>query len=360
MYAIAPPLPYGGYPPANPMTRSLWNTSTLTHIEAYVTTVLPDPHVRGARLLSTILRLTAALVLSSLLFACEPVSQGLASGIPGVVAAGATVELVRDGFQFAEGPVGAADGGLYFTDLRANAIYRLNPSGGIDIVRDKTAAANGLAFDQSGNLFAAEGDGQRVIRIDSRGAVATVATQTALGQAFRRPNDLIVDRRGGIYVTDPGPRGHQGNGFVYYIRPDTRVLLVSDEIRQPNGVTLTQDEKGLLVADTLGNIVFAFDVQADGSATNRRPFANLRGIPQGKPSIADGIALDSAGRLYVATVTGVQVFDAGGRYLGTLAVPRQPANLAFSGPDKRILYITAREGLYRVRTLSQGPDRPGK
>ena len=315
-------------------------------------------HREGRR--PSTLRLTPLLVLSSLLLGCEPVSQGLASGIPGVVAAGATVELVKEGFQFTEGPVGAADGGLYFTDLRANVIYRLNPSGGIDVFRDKTGAANGLAFDRGGNLFAAEGEGQRVIRIDSRGAVATVATQTALGQTLRRPNDLIVDRRGGIYVTDPGPHGHQGNAFVYYIRPDARVLLVSDDIRQPNGLTLTRDEKILLVADTLGNIVFAFDVQADGSLINRRPFANLRGIPRGKPSIADGIALDSAGRLYVATVTGVQVFDAGGSYLGTVAVPRQPANLAFSGPDKRTLYITAHEGLYRLRTLSQGPDRPGK
>ena len=80
----------------------------------------------------------------------------------------------------------------------------------------------------------------------------------------------------------------------------------------------------------------------------------------GPESGADGIALDREDRVYITTVTGVQVFDAAGKYLGTIKVPRQPANAAFSGPDKRVLYITAREGLYRLDMLAQGPDRIGK
>jgi len=72
------------------------------------------------------------------------------------------------------------------------------------------------------------------------------------------------------------------------------------------------------------------------------------------------MALDREGRVYITTVSGVQVFDSAGQYLGTIRMPRQPANVAFSGPDKHTLYITAREGLYRVKMLSQGPDRLGK
>lgn len=295
-----------------------------------------------------------------LLLPVEALSQDQSAGIAGVVAAGTTVELVREGFQFAEGPVGTPDGGLYFTDIPASIMYRLHPSGGIDVFRDNTAEANGLAFDRAGNLLALEAEGKRIIRIDSRGAVAVIAAQAAAGQAFLRPNDLIVDRRGGIYVTDPGRIGRKGKAFVYYVQPDGHVLLVSDDIRFPNGITLTLDEKTLLVADSRDNIVFALDIQSDGNAINKRPFAQLQGIPEGKFSFADGMALDSAGRLYVATLTGIQVFDAGGAYLGTIRVPRQPTNLAFSGPDKRTLYVTAREGLYRLIMLSQGPDRPGK
>jgi gluconolactonase len=137
-------------------------------------------------------------------------------------------------------------------------------------------------------------------------------------------------------------------------------LLVEDQIVRPNGLTLTNDRKTLIVDDTVGDTVFAFDVQPDGTVKNKRPFARLHDTPPSQESGADGMALDREGRVYVTTVSGVQVFDSAGQYLGTIRVPRQPANVAFSGPDKRTLYITAREGLYRLKVLSQGPDRLGK
>jgi gluconolactonase len=86
----------------------------------------------------------------------------------------------------------------------------------------------------------------------------------------------------------------------------------------------------------------------------------LQDIPAGQESGADGMALDREGRVYITTVAGLQVFDAAGKYLGKIVAARQGANVAFSGPDKRVLYITAREGLYRIRMLAQGPDRLGK
>jgi gluconolactonase len=85
----------------------------------------------------------------------------------------------------------------------------------------------------------------------------------------------------------------------------------------------------------------------------------LKDVPADN-SGADGMALDRENRLYVAASNGVQVFDKTGKHLGTIPVPRPPSNVAFSGSDKKTLFITAREGLYRLRMLSQGPDRPGK
>jgi gluconolactonase len=174
---------------------------------------------------------------------------------------------------------------------------------------------------------------------------------------------LIVDAKGGIYFTDPGPRplvpGRKA--YVFYLPAGAKQpLLVEDQIVRPNGLTLTNDRKTLIVDDTVGDTAFAFDVQPDGTVKNKRPFARLHDTPTGKESGADGLALDREGRVYITTVSGVQVFDSVGQYLGTIRVPRQPANVAFSGPDKRTLYITAREGLYRMKMLSQGPDRLGK
>lgn len=304
------------------------------------------------------LTLAVALVL---LFAVGAASQepGRVPEIPGVVAAGAAVELVKEGFQFTEGPVGTPDGGLYFTDIPANRIYRMSPTGGIEVFRESTNGTNGLALDAHGNLFAVEGEGKRLIRMDARGTVTAVATQV-MGRAFLRPNDLILDQRGGTYVTDPGPRENTAKAFVYYVRPDGSAALVSDEIARPNGLTITLDGKMLLIDDTRGPVVFAFDIQPDGTAINKRAFARLRDIPDGKPSGADGMALDRDGRVYITTIAGVQVFGPGGDYLGTIPIPRQPTNLAFVGADKRTLFVTARESVYRVRMLSQGPDRVGK
>jgi gluconolactonase len=176
-------------------------------------------------------------------------------------------------------------------------------------------------------------------------------------------NDVIVDAKGGVYFTDPNVRpivpGRKV--FVYYLPPGAKAArVVDDSMTRPNGLILTLDQRTLLVDDTVGHVVYAFDVMPDGTLANKRPFTRLRSIKEGEDSGADGMAIDREGRVYVTSVTGVQMFDRTGQYLGTIPVPRKPTNVAFSGPGKSTLYITAREGLYRVRTLTQGPDRPGK
>jgi len=302
-----------------------------------------------------------ALAASVMLLARPGIAQAPA-GIPGVVAPGAEPELVQEGFVFTEGPLGTPDGGLYFSDIRPSKIYLLEPGGKIALVREQTNGANGLALTKDGDLLAAEGEGKRISRRSRDGTVTTV-TDGIDGRAFVAPNDLILDAKGGIYFTDPGPRPvvPGRTAYVYYLGPGAKQpVVIDDKIARPNGLTLTRDGKTLIVDDTLGPVVFAYDVQPDGSVTNKRTFAELRDIPEGKESGADGMALDSEGRVYVTTLVGVQVFDGAGKHLGTIKVPRQPANAAFGGADKRVLYITAREGLYRLNTLAQGPDRVGK
>jgi gluconolactonase len=284
------------------------------------------------------------------------------TGIAGVVAAGVQPELVQEGFTFTEGPVGTADGGLLFSDNRANRTERLDPSGKITVFRENTNGTNGLALTRSGDLLGAEGEGKRISKRGRDGKVTTL-TEGSAGKPLLSPNDLIGDAKGGIYFTDPGPRpvvpGRKA--YVYYLPAGAKEpRMMDDSIARPNGLVLTGDGKTLIVDDTVGETVFAFDVQSDGALSNKRPFAKLHDTPAGKESGADGMAIDRADRVYVTTVSGVQVFDHAGQYLGTIKLPRQAANAAFSGPDKRTLYLTAREGLYRVKMLAQGPNRLGK
>ncbi len=283
-------------------------------------------------------------------------------GIPGVVAPGTPLDLVREGYAFTEGPLPTPDGGLYFTDLRAARIHLLNPGGAISLVHEKTGEANGLAFTRDGELLAIEAVGKRISRYGKDGKVTEI-TRGDGEKPLLMPNDLIVDAKGGIFFTDPGPRPLVAGRkvHVYYLPPGAaKARVVDDQMARPNGLTITLDGRTLIVADTIEHTVWAYDIQPDGNLRNRRPFARLRGIAEGADSGGDGMAVDREGRIFVTSVPGVQVFDKAGQYLGTIPIPRRPTNVAFSGLGKDILYVTAREGLYRIQTLTRGPDRRGK
>ena len=282
--------------------------------------------------------------------------------IPGVIAAGTRVELVRGGFRGLEGPVGAPDGSLYFSDITANRTYLLDGRGNVSVWREETKGINGLFLLRDGRLLGAEGGGARIVAVTPDKSLKPLATECG-GTLLRSPNDLIVDRRGGVYFTDPAPRpapdlAPKESGNVCYIRPDGGVVLLDDQVRRPNGITLSLDGKILYVDDTEGEYVYAFDVQSDGGVMNKRQFARLRDPERGSLGLrsrADGMALDSKGRLYVATASGVQVVGGSGQHLGTIRLPAVARNLAFAGPRRQVLYLTALESLYRVQLLSEGP-----
>jgi gluconolactonase len=289
-----------------------------------------------------------------------PLHAQPSSAIPGVVAADAKVELVGEYFKNTEGPLGDADGNLYFSDTEANRTYLLDRQSHVTMQRESTNRGNGIAFTRNGDMLWAEGDGPRISTLNKiNGGYRNLMPGTRLFQ----PNDLIADDKGGIYFTDPGPRPVVPGlkVYVYYLPPGAnKPIVIDDSVPRPNGVTLTNNGRTLYVDNTIGDEVFAYDVQPDGSVKNRRVFAKLRDIPSGMEGVGDGMGIDRQDRLYVTSLVGVQIFDPSGKYLGTIKVPRQPSNVAFAGADKKTLYITARQGLYRINMLSQGPVRLGK
>jgi gluconolactonase len=289
-------------------------------------------------------------------------SRGSQAAIPGVIAAGAQVELVRGGFKGLEGPVAAPDGGLFFSDIPAGITYKLETNGTIAVWRENTNGANGLFLARDGRLLAAEGAGRRIVAVTPDRRVTPLATAFN-GQPLRAPNDAIADSRGGIYFTDPMPRpapdvAPKEPGNVHYLTAKGEVLLLDGQIRRPNGLTLSLDEKILYVGDTEGEFVYAFDVGADGRASNKREFARLLEPEKGSfgpRSRADGMAIDATGRLYVSTAAGIQVIDPRGTHLGIIRLPSVARNVAFGGQGRRTLYLTALDSLYRVQTLAEGP-----
>jgi gluconolactonase len=289
-------------------------------------------------------------------------ARGAQVAIPGVIAAGTPVELVRGGFKGLEGPVAAPDGGLFFSDIPAGITYKLEPGGSIAVWRDNTNGANGLFLAHDGRLLAAEGAGRRIVAVTPDRRVTPLATLYN-GQPLRAPNDLIADSRGGVYFTDPAPRpapdvAPKEPGNVHYLTATGAVLLVDGQIRRPNGLTLSLDEKILYVGDTEGEFLYAFDVGPDGRVSNKREFTRLREPEKGSlgpRSRADGMAIDAMGRLYVSTAAGIQVVDPRGQHLGIIRLPAVARNVAFGGQKRRTLYLTALDSLYRVQMLAEGP-----
>ena len=174
-------------------------------------------------------------------------------------------ELVQEGFMFTEGPVGTDDGGLFFTDVLANKLYKMDPAGKITTVRMNTGGANGLALN-SGELYAAEGTAKLISRGNQNGRNTPVIDATN-GPMLGAPNDLIFDTRGGFYFTDPGatpmfPKVPGQFGKVYYVATSVGVppYPIDEKIARPNGLTLTLEGRYLLVDDTLGDTIWSFDL----------------------------------------------------------------------------------------------------
>ena len=139
--------------------------------------------------------------------------------------------------------------------------------------------------------------------------------------------------------------------------PGGRAILVADKITRPNGIQLSPDEKTLYVNDIRGESLLAFDIQPNGTVRNRRNFAKYAGVTEaegGVASGADGLAVDSEGRIYIAGNAGIEVLSPQGRRLGIIPVSRKIQNLAFAGTDKKTLYLVGRGAAFKVQMLAQG------
>jgi gluconolactonase len=274
-----------------------------------------------------------------------PPTDTVAPGIPGVVAAGTKVTVIKHGFEGTEGPITLPDGSLLFTETRGSRITKIDKDDNISTFLENTNRSNGLGFDSKGRLISVQAASVGVIY--PKGSEALLA-----GPLESRPNDLVVSSKDGVYFTLPGAKPPA----VYYIPPGGKAVFAA-EAPSPHGIQLSPDEKVLYVADSRGEYLIAFDVQPDGRLTNRRNFGRYAGVTKtenGFNSSADGIAVDSESRVYVGTLQGVQVFSAQGQHLGLIPVSQRPQNLAFAGPDKKTLYIAGQGAMYRLQMLSQG------
>jgi gluconolactonase len=280
--------------------------------------------------------LTATLFLFGSVAAAAQVREVTVTEIPGVVAAGAKWTVAWQGTNNADGIVGTNDGGLLFAQEQPNQVSKLDKNDHVSVFIKGTHGAGSLSMDSKNRVVAVlrtctdPGNAGRGITAPCSEPTAvalltpqrTVLAETVDGKSLGRLNDLVAAKNGGIYFT---------SGGAFYLNPGGKVTSIGGELRT-NGIMLSPDEKTLYI--TNGMVIVALDVQPDGSVTNRRDFAKLEAGGAG-----DGMTIDAAGRLYVTSGPGVQVFSPQGKYLGLIQTPRAVISAAFSGADKKTLYV---------------------
>jgi gluconolactonase len=289
-----------------------------------------------------------------------------------IVPEDAVLEHLATGFQFTEGPVWVpAERSLLFSDPNDNTIYRWNDDSGVSIFKVKSGYAgtdigeyhqpgsNGLARDADGRLTIAEHGNRRISRIEPKGQI-TVLADRYNGKRLNSPNDLVFKSDGALYFTDPpfglpkvydDPRKELSYSGVYRLK-DGAVTLLSTDLKGPNGIAFSPDERYLYVTnwDERSKVVMRYEMAADGTLARGGVFFDMTGAP-GEEAL-DGVKVDRAGNLFVSGPGGVWVLSAEGVHLGTIKGPELAANMAWGDEDGKSLYLTARSGLYRLRVLT--------
>lgn len=303
-----------------------------------------------------------------------------------VIAPDAKPTKLAEGFTFSEGPTWIA-GKLYFSDMffkdpkngdwtgspAQSRLISMEPAGKYKVL-STGMQSNGTIASRAGNLLVCDMFGHRVIEVDrNSGKVLRTVLDKINGKPIDGPNDLVMDLKGGLYVTDPQftpeSQKSQPGKQVYYVAPDgtAKVVIPAGEYSMPNGVEISPDGKTFYVNNTWfspgENYLWAYDVQADGSLANKRQFAVLNLTPevlsakdpaQRFDSRADGMAVDTDGRIYVATLSGLQVFAKSGTYVGTIWFPQYPVSCTFGGAKLDQLYCVGESSAWMIQTKVKG------
>jgi gluconolactonase len=291
-----------------------------------------------------------------------------------IVPTNAELEIVADGFTWAEGPVWDHKGNyLLFSDVPNNRIIKwkagerasifLEPSGysGSQPFTGREPGSNGLTFDSEGRLVFCQHGDRRISRLEKNGTRTTLVDNYQ-GKRLNSPNDLVYKSNGDLYFTDP-PFGLPGTfddpkkelpfQGVYRLSREGQLTLLTTEVKAPNGIAFSPDEKKLYVADSARALWFVFDVKNDGTLSPGRVLFDGSEQSKGRPGVADSLKVDVFGNIFAAAPGGLFILAPDGTLLGRFDLGTATGNCAW-GEDGSTLFITSNTRVYRVRLKTHG------
>ena len=292
-----------------------------------------------------------------------------------LVPKGAKLEKIADGFTWVEGPVwDKYERALLFSDIPANTVFKwkegegvtpfLKPSGysGAAPFAGKEPGSNGLTFDANGRLVLCKHGDRQIARLEADGKFTVLADHYD-GKRINSPNDLVFKSNGDLYFTDPPfglPNAFDDPGKapvqgVYRWSKDGKVTLLIKDLKAPNGIAFSPDEKILYVSDVdpKRSAWWAYDVKADGTVTNGRMFFDATRWRKDPFFGPDGFKIDTQGNLFGARPGGISVFAPDGIHLGDIETGQPTSNMNW-GEDGSVLYVTGGTALYRIRLSTIG------
>jgi gluconolactonase len=260
-----------------------------------------------------------------------------------ILTPGESWQEVASGYQFADGLAANAAGEVCFTDRPNRKIYKIGLDGKVSVFVENQPGCSGLAFGPDGNLFGCQSETKRIVSYDPAGK------ETVIAEGIEG-NDLTVTYGNEIYVTDDRHKK------VWFVDSNREKRVVDDGVAFPNGVRLTPDQSLLLVSDTKGEFVYSYQVEPNGSLTNRQKFFYLHLVDGSTQSGADGMTVDTKGNLYVTTEMGIQICDQPGRVEGIIGKPerRGISSVAFGGANRDELFVTCGGAVYKRQTKAKG------
>jgi gluconolactonase len=269
-----------------------------------------------------------------------------------IIADNASPKLISSQFKFTEGPAADKQGNVFFTDITAGEIWKYSIDGELSLFMDKTGHSDGMYFDKKGNLITAADENNELWSISPNKEV-TVILDNYKGRKFNGPNDLWIDRKGGIYFTDPyyqrpyweRKKPDLSGQHVYYLpKGKKEAFIVDSNLVKPNGIIGSADGKNLYVADIEDKKTYKYDIGKDGRLSNRRLFVSMG---------SDGMTLDNRGNLYI-TGQGITVFNPQGKQIEHIALPGWTANVCFGGKNRDMLFITSNKSVYTLQMKVKG------